>query len=137
MFERVRLAKAIAHFAREHLRAYGPLLQRDLHQFRDEIVTATLGAGISLAAGLIFCAFLSVAVIVSAWAGPHRVLIAWLVCVSWGVIAGAGLLIARRVLMGPVPFHLMSGALSRDYAALLRLYGSATAGSHEPPAPHS
>ena len=128
MFERVRLAKGITHFARQHLPAYGPLLLRDLHQFRDEIVKATLGAGISLAAGLMFCGFLSVAVIVSAWSGPHRVLTAWLVCASWGVIAGVGLLIARRALMGPVPFHLMSGALSRDYAALLREMNEAADG---------
>jgi len=119
MFERVRLGKTLIHFVRERLPYYGPLLSEDLHRFRDEIVRATVGAGISMAAGLIFCCFLCVAVIVSAWDGPHRILTAWIVCSAWCVLALAGAWIARRALVGPLPFSLVSGVLSRDYATLI------------------
>jgi hypothetical protein len=119
VFERVRLAKTLVHFVRERLPHYGPLLSEDLHRFRDEIVKATVGAGLSMAAGLIFCCFLSVAVIVSAWDGSHRVLIAWLVCAAWCVLALAGVLAARRALVAPRPFSLVGQVLLRDYALLI------------------
>jgi len=132
VFERVRLARAIVHFVRERLPQYGPLLSEDLRRFRDEIVRATLGAGISLAAGLIFCCFLSVAIIVSAWDGPHRILTAWLVCSAWCVLALAGVWIARRALVGPLPFSLVSDVLSRDYAT----YVDAIVAIKDPERPH-
>ena len=119
MFERVRLAKTAVHFARERLPYYGPLLTQDLHAFRDEIVKATVGAAISVTAGLIFCCFLSVAVIVSAWDGTHRTTTTWLVCGTWGVFALVGVWIARRALSRPPPFRLVGHALARDYATLL------------------
>jgi hypothetical protein len=119
VFEKVRVARDLVHLARERLPHYGPLLRQDLHRFRDEIVKATLGAGMALGAGLIFCCFFSIAVIVSAWDGPHRELAAWLVCAAWGVLALAGLWIARRAVDGPTPFRLVSGALSRDYVTFI------------------
>lgn len=107
------------HFARERLPHYGPLLTEDLHRFRDEIVKATLGAALSIAAGLIFCCFLSVAVIVSAWEGTYRSMAAWLVCASWGVLALLGIWVARRAFAGPTPFRLVGHAVARDYATLI------------------
>jgi integral membrane sensor domain MASE1 len=119
VFERVRLARALIHFAREHLPGYGSLLEQDLQRLRDEMIEVILGAGISISAGLIFCCFLSVAVLVTAWDGPHRTLIAWVVCSVWGVLALAGAWIARRAFAGPTPFRLLSRALSRDYATFI------------------
>ena len=87
----------------------------------DEIVKASVGASISEAAGLIFACFLSVAVIVSAWDGPHRAAVAWAVCCGWGVLALSGLWYARKAISGPPPFQLMAGALARDYVSLLAL----------------
>jgi hypothetical protein len=84
VFEKVRLARAAAHFARERLPHYGPLLTEDLHRFRDEIVKATVGAAISATAALLFCCFVSLAVILSAAEGTHRSLTAWVVCACWG-----------------------------------------------------
>jgi hypothetical protein len=119
MFSRVRQAKSILEFLRERAPHYGPLARNDLHRFRDEIVNASVGASISAAAGLIFASFLSVAVIVSAWDGPHRIAAAWAVCCGWGVLALSGLWYARRAISGPPPFKLMAAALARDYVSLL------------------
>jgi hypothetical protein len=119
MFSRVHQAKSILEFLRERAPHYGPLARDDLHKFRDEIVKASVGASISAAAGLIFACFLSVAVIVSAWDGPHRIAAAWAVCCGWGVLALGGLWYARKAISGPPPFKLMAAALARDYVSLL------------------
>ena len=119
MFRRVHRVKSILEFLRERTPHYGPLARDDLHKFRDEIVKATVGVVVAAVAGLLFCCFLSVAVIVSTWDGPHRDLTAWLVCASWGVLALLGLLGAWRALAGPLPFRFVGHELSRDYELLV------------------
>ena len=120
MFQRVRRVRSVVHFVRERVPHYGPLIADDLHHFRDELVRATVGAGVSAVSGLIFLCFLSQAVIVTAWDGSHRALVAWLVCLVWAVLAAVGLSYARRAVMSaPRPFRLVSAAVSRDYARLL------------------
>jgi hypothetical protein len=129
VLERVRETRALFHFVHEHLPHYGPLVSSDMQRFREEIVKATVGAGVAAAAGLIFACFLSVAVIVSAWDTPHRIAVAWLVCGGWGIMALVGLGVARKAVSGPPPFHLVSAALVRDYARF-------AASIANPPAPH-
>jgi hypothetical protein len=119
MFRRVHRIRSIMEFLRERTPHYAPLLRDDLHKFRDEIVKASVGASISAAAGLIFACFLSVAMIVSAWDSLHRAAMAWAVCGGWGVLAAAGLLYARKAVLGPAPFKLVAAALARDYVSLL------------------
>jgi hypothetical protein len=119
VLERIRESRELIHFARERLPHYGPLLSGDLRRFREEIVKATVGAGIAAVAGFIFLCFLSVAAIVSASNGPHRIAAAWLVCGAWGVIALVGLGVARKAVSGPPPFHLVGTALARDYGHLV------------------
>lgn len=117
VLEQVRESKALIQFVRERLPHYGPLVAGDLQRFREEIVKATVGACIAMVAGLIFVCFLSVAAIVSAWSGPHRVAAAWLICGAWGLLALIGLGIARKAVISvPPPFHLVGTALARDYA---------------------
>jgi hypothetical protein len=119
VFEKVRLLKIVTHFARERLPHYGPVLAEDLRRFRDEIVKAVVGAAVSAVAGLFFCCFLSIAVIVSMWDSTHRTLVAWLVCGGWGLLAVLGIWIARRALLGPLPFRFVAHELSRDYDSLI------------------
>ncbi|MEA3174478.1 MAG: hypothetical protein QOF42_1889 [Gammaproteobacteria bacterium] len=121
MFRRVHRFKSILQFLRDRAPHYGPLARDDLHQFRDEIVKASVGASIAAVSGLIFACFLSVAVIVSAWDSPHRPAVAWVVCCGWGVLALGGLWYARKAISGPPPFQLMAAALARDYRGLLAL----------------
>jgi hypothetical protein len=119
MFRRVHEVRSVLQFLRDRAPHYGPLARDDLHQFRDEIVKACAGASIAAAAGLIFACFLSVAVIVTAWDGPHRTAVAWTVCCAWGVLALGGLWYARKAISGPPPFQLTAAALAHDYASLL------------------
>ena len=116
VLERVRETAALIHFVRERLPHYGPLVSGDLRRFREEIVKATTGACVAMIAGLFFACFLSVAAIVSAWNGPHRIAAAWLVCGAWGVVTLIGLGVARKAVSAPPPFHLVGTALARDCA---------------------
>ena len=120
MFQRTRRVRSVLHFVRDRAPHYGPLVTDDLHHFRDEMVGATVGAGVSAVAGLIFAWFLSLAVIVTAWESSHRILVAWLVCGAWAALAMVGLSYARKaVVSSPRPFRLVSAAIARDYAHLL------------------
>jgi hypothetical protein len=120
VFQRTRRVRSVLHFVRDRVPHYGPLVTDDLHHFRDEMVRATVGAGVSAVAGLIFAWFLSLAVIVTAWDSSHRVLVAWLVCGAWAALAAIGFGYARRaVVSSPRPFRLVSAAIARDYAHLV------------------
>ena len=119
MFRKVHEVNSALRFVRERLPHYGPLVAADLHQFREEIVKATMGASVSAVAGLIFAAFFSLAVIVTAWDTHYRITTAWLVCLAWAALALAGLVYARKAISGPLPFRQVSGAVARDYATLL------------------
>ena len=119
MFGKVRRVRSVVHFVRDRVPHYGPLITDDLHHFRDELVRATVGAGISAVAGLIFACFLSLAVIVTAWDSHYRITAAWLVCLAWAILAAVGLRYASKALSGPRPFRLLSAAVARDYGRLL------------------
>ncbi len=111
----------MVRFVRDKVPSYGPLLRSDLHVFREEIIKATVGAGIAGVCGLIFACFLSVAVVVTAWDSGHRIAAAWVVCGAWAVLAAAGLGYARKATAGGPPFQLTSAALGRDYTSLSAL----------------
>jgi uncharacterized membrane protein YqjE len=127
MFERVRRVRTLARFVEERGPSYGLALSEDLHRFRLEIVKAAVGAAMAAAAGLMFACFLSVALLVSAWDGSHRVLVAWMLAVSWALPALAGLWYARRAIVGQLPFRLTAAAISRDYELLSRTMSGAGA----------
>jgi hypothetical protein len=116
VFERIREGRALIHFVEEQLPHYTPLVSGDMQRFRQEVMKVSAGVAVAAGAGLIFVVFLSIAVLVSFPAHVQRVVAAWLICGSWGLIALAGLLIARRAVSGPPPFHLVGTALLRDYA---------------------
>jgi hypothetical protein len=61
---------------------------------------------------------LLVALIVSAWDSDVRILVAWLVCIFWALLGGAGLVVARRAVMQLTPFQDLGTEISRDLAVL-------------------
>ena len=125
VLQRIRESRALVHFVRERLPHYGPLVSGDLRRFREEIVSATVGASVAIVAGLFFACFLSVAAIISAWDSPHRIAAAWLICGAWGLTALVGVRIARKAVVSvPPPFHLVGTALARDYAHIVEALSS-------------
>ena len=116
MFRRLHLLHEVLRYVEQRLPLYGPPLHEDLRAFRDETIRATLGTGVGAAAGLIFGCFLSVALIVSAWDSRYRVIVAWMVCVGWAIMALAGWMYARRSVRGRPPFQQSASAFVRDFA---------------------
>jgi len=80
VLQKIRDSIALAHFVRERLPHYGPLVSGELQRFREEIVEATVGASVAMVASLFFACFVSVAIIISFWNGPYRTVSAWLIC---------------------------------------------------------
>jgi hypothetical protein len=105
MFDAVHRLQRIAKLVHSRAPEYIRLARADSGSFRLELVEAAAGVA-AAAAGLLFICFLSVAVIVTSWETHYRVLVAWLVCSGWGVIALAGLGYARRVVRGRTFYNL-------------------------------
>jgi hypothetical protein len=119
MFGKIHEARTLLHVVEAYVPKYGPLLREDVRQFRNEMVKASVGGAIIAAAGFVFCCFISLAVIISAWSGNHRVAVAWAVCAVWGLVAIAGFLLLLVAFSGPLPFLLISRQAQADYANLL------------------
>ena len=114
VFGRIRRVHGTLKFIHSRTPDYIRLARKDVTEFRHELLEALLGVGVGAAAGLFFMCFLSVAIIVTVWDSPYRVLTAWLVCGGWGAMAVAGLLYSRRGLSGPAPFANLARALLHD-----------------------
>jgi hypothetical protein len=121
MFDRVRRLQNIAKFVHGRAPEYIRLARADSGAFRTELLEAAAGVAVAAAAGLLFICFLSVSVIVTSWDTHYRVLVTWLVCSGWGVMALAGLGYARRVVRGPPPFDNLSAALLHDLGVIERI----------------
>jgi hypothetical protein len=116
IFQKNHEGRALIRFVEERLPHYESLISGDMRRFREELIKATAGAAIAAGAGLIFVCFLGVAVLVSSSPGAQRTTVAWIICGVWGLIGLAGLVMVRRAVAGPPPFHLVGTALARDYA---------------------
>ena len=114
LFGRIRRVHGTLKFIHSRTPDYIRLARQDVSAFRGELLEALLGLGVGAAAGMFFMFFLSLAVIVTVWDTPYRVLTAWLVCAGWGMAASAGLLYSRRALSRPAPFANLAAALLHD-----------------------
>jgi len=130
VLQKIRDSIALAHFVRERLPHYGPLVSGELQCFRDEIVRATVGAGLAMVSSLLFACFVSAAIIISFWNGPYRTVAAWLICALWGLVAIAGFRIARKaVISEPQPFHAVGTVFARDYEHIVEILSRETTNS--------
>ena len=117
-FGRLRRTRDALRSLEMHVPNYIRVLHSDLREFREELIKAIVGAGVAAAAGLMFIAFFSVAIIVSAWESHYRALVAWAVCGVWAGIAAVGFGFAVRTLRGPVPFAKLTTLLLDDFTNL-------------------
>ncbi len=118
MLGRIVRVKHAATFVGNRIEDYVQLARLDAAVLRQELVRAAVGLALLACAGLLFLCFFSVAVIVTAWQTEERVLVAWLVCLMWALLGGAGLVLARRALQQPTPFQDLGTEISRDLAVL-------------------
>ena len=118
MLGRIVRAKHAAAFVGNRIEDYLQLARLDAAEFRQELIQTAVGLAVLTCAGLLFLCFFSVALIVSAWDSELRVLVAWLVCLLWAVVGGAGLVYARQAFKKSTPFEGLGSEISRDLAVL-------------------
>jgi hypothetical protein len=118
MVAKARRAREAFRFIRINSPAYLRVFHSDLHTFRDELIRTSAGLIVGAVAGLLFAAFLSVALLVTTWDTKLRILAAWGITGGWLIIALAGLRYARRALRAPTPFANFTKLLQRDLASL-------------------
>ena len=121
MVAKARRAREVFRFIRINSPAYLRVFHSDMHTFREELIRTSAGLLVGAVAGLLFVAFLSVALLVSAWDTSFRLLTAWGVSAGWLAIAVGGLAFARRALNAPVPFANFTRLLQQDLAAIERV----------------
>ena len=118
MLAKARRAREVFRFIQLNSPMYVRVFRLDLQAFREELVKTSVGLLIGAVAGLLFVAFLSIALLVSAWDTHLRIAAAWTVCAGWAAIALCGLAYARRAVSVPVPFANLTELLQRDLAAI-------------------
>jgi hypothetical protein len=118
MFSSIRKAKILIPFFYHRLAGYGELARIDLIEFRNETIRAVVRAVVGAAALLLLLSFIGVAVIVTEWDTPNRILAAWMVVLGWGLCAGACIYLARRPIRASSPFANTGSAISRDLSAI-------------------
>jgi hypothetical protein len=118
MVAKARRAREVFRFIRINSPAYLRVFHSDMHVFRRELIRTSAGLLVGAVAGLLFVAFVSLALLVSAWETHFRLLTAWGLSLGWLAIAVTGLTFARRALNAPVPFANFTRLLQQDLAAI-------------------
>jgi hypothetical protein len=127
MFSSIRKAQIIIPFFNQRLADYAALARLDLITFRNEMIAASVGAAVGVAALLLLLGFVCVAVIVTEWDTPYRIRAAWIIVVAWGLITGVCAYVARVLMKGSSPFANIGSEISLDLAVIK----SPAAASHD------
>jgi uncharacterized protein (DUF697 family) len=85
---------------------------------RHEAVQSIVAAAVGAVAFLVLLCFIAVVAIVTEWGTPNRILTAWLAALAWGLITGACLYLARRLLTGSLPFANIGSENSRNVSVI-------------------
>lgn len=110
----IRTAVDALKFVQGRIPNYLRAFHADLGLFEAELARVAVGTGVAAVAGLLCIAFVSVAVIVTAWDSRFRITAAWLVCLGWAVIVAVATRYALTVRTGPKPFASLSTELLHD-----------------------
>jgi hypothetical protein len=118
MFPSIRKARLAAAFFHERSAEYVQLAHLDFLEFREELIKVTLSVGTLAVGGMFFMAFLSLAIIVTAWDSNYRVVAAWAVCGGWAVLCLIAAAYGKAALAGPKPFVRLARVLIDDISAV-------------------
>ena len=121
MFEKLKRLRIAAGFIGGRMEDYGRLAALDAAILQKDIVQSLIGFSIVAFAAFFLVVFISVAVIVTAWDTQVRILVAWLVCLFWLLVAGAGLIYARGAFKGPPAFQDLKSEFAKDVSAVKEL----------------
>jgi hypothetical protein len=114
----IRRLKLLLIFFNRRLEDYTELARLDLVTFRNEMISAIVGAAIGAAACLFLLCFICAAVLLTVWDTGYRIPVAWGICVTWGILTGACILLARRLMRGTSPFTNTVSEIAQDLSAI-------------------
>lgn len=120
MFPLIQKAKILIPFFNERLADYARLARLDLIAFRNEMIVSIVGVAIGAAALLLLLGFICVAVIVTEWDTPNRILTAWIIVMAWAVLTVLCSLLARFLMKGTSAFENIASEISLDISVISR-----------------
>jgi amino acid transporter len=118
MFATIRKMKILMPFFGQRIVDYTELARLDLITFRNEMIAAIVGAAIGAASFFLLLCFVCVALIITEWDTPNRILTAWIIAAIWGLITGACAYLGRVLMKGSAPFENIGKEISLDLAVV-------------------
>jgi Putative Actinobacterial Holin-X, holin superfamily III len=118
MFSSLRKAKIVIEFLNARLGDYLELARLDLAAFRSETINSIVGLAVGAAAFLLLLCFVCVAILVTEWNTPNRILAAWIICLGWAVLTAACVAVAWKLTRKSSPFGNLGLEITRDLAAI-------------------
>jgi hypothetical protein len=127
MFHGIRKARILLPFFNQRLADYAELARLDLITFRNEMIAAIVGAAVGVASLLLLLCFICIALLITEWDTPYRILTAWLVAIAWALVAAGCALVARFMMKRTSPFQNIAAEMALDISVVKTHPGS----SHE------
>jgi hypothetical protein len=118
MFSAIRKTRILIPFFYQRIADYTELARLDLITFRNEMITSIVGAAIGAAALLLLLCFICIALLITEWDTPNRILMAWSIAGFWGLITAACAYLARLLMKRTSPFQNIGTEISRDWAVI-------------------
>ena len=125
MFSFIQKAKILIPFFNQRLTDYAQLARLDLITFRNEMIASIVGAAIGAAALLLLLGFICVALIITEWDTPNRILTAWIIAFVWALITAVCALLARFLMKGTSAFENIATEISLDLSVVKARTGGA------------
>jgi uncharacterized membrane protein YqjE len=117
MLRTIRKIKHVLSFSAERIGDYAELLQIELALFKQGVVKTVISYVVMVVSMMMFLTFVSVAVLVTSWDTPYRVIVAWAITAVWFVLALISFYLARTALT-PSPLGELGDEIRRDVAAI-------------------
>jgi putative superfamily III holin-X len=118
MFQGIRKARIVIPFVSQRMADYAELAHLELITFRNEMIAAIVGAAVGVVSLLLLLCFICIALLITEWDTPYRILAAWLVAVAWGLVATGCVVLGRLLMKGHSPFKNIASEVALDLSVI-------------------
>lgn len=118
MLQGFRRARILIPFFSQRVGDYAALAQLDLIAFRNEMIAAIIGAAVCLASILMLLCFVCIALLITEWETPNRIITAWVIVAAWALMVTAGAFLARFLMKGSSPFKNIASEIALDLSII-------------------
>jgi hypothetical protein len=82
------------------------------------MIAAIVGAAVGVASLLLLLCFICVALLITEWDTPYRILAAWLLALAWGLVATGCVVLGRSLMKGNSPFKNIASEVALDLSVI-------------------